>query len=99
MFIVGNFIAALAKIIDMGLTLYMWIIIGRSLISWVNPDPYNPIVQFLYRATEPVMAPIRRWLPLRNMGIDISPIIVIVVIIFLQSFLLKSMMELAYYLK
>ncbi len=99
MFIVGNFIAALAKIIDMGLTLYMWIIIGRSLISWVNPDPYNPIVQFLYRATEPVMAPIRRWLPLRNMGIDISPIIVIVAIIFLQSFLLKSMMEMAYYLK
>ena len=99
MFIVGNFIAALAKIVDMGLTLYMWIIIGRSLISWVNPDPYNPIVQFLYRATEPVMAPIRRWLPLRNMGIDISPIIVIVAIIFLQSFLLKSMMEMAYYLK
>ena len=99
MFIVGNFIAALAKIIDMVLSLYMWIIIGRSLISWVNPDPYNPIVRFLYRATEPVMAPIRRWLPLRNMGIDISPIIVIAAIIFLQSFLLSSMMELAYYLK
>lgn len=99
MFIVGNFIGALAKIIDMGLTLYMWIIIGRSLISWVNPDPYNPIVRFLYRSTEPVMAPIRRWLPLRNMGIDISPIIVIAAIIFLQSFLLKSMMELAYSLK
>jgi YggT family protein len=99
MFIVGNFIAALAKIIDMGLTLYMWIIIGRSLISWVNPDPYNPIVQFLYRATEPVMAPIRRWLPLRNMGIDISPIIVIAAIIFLQSFLLNSVMEMAFYLK
>lgn len=99
MFIVGNFIGALAKIIDMGLTLYMWIIVGRSLISWVNPDPYNPIVRFLYRSTEPVMAPIRRWLPLRNMGIDISPIIVIAAIIFLQSFLLKSMMELAYSLK
>jgi len=99
MFIVGNFIGALAKIIDIGLSLYMWIIIGRSLISWVNPDPYNPIVQFLYRSTEPVMAPIRRWLPLRNMGIDISPIIVIAAIIFLQSFLLKSLMELAYYLK
>jgi YggT family protein len=99
MFIVGNFIAALAKIIDIGLTLYMWIIIGRSLISWVNPDPYNLIVQFLYRVTEPVMAPIRRWLPLRNMGIDISPIIVIAAIIFLQSFLLKSMMEMAFYLK
>jgi YggT family protein len=99
MFIVGNFIAALAKIIDMGLSLYMWIIIGRSLISWVNPDPYNPIVRFLYRSTEPVMAPVRRWLPLRNLGIDVSPIIVIAAIIFLQSFLLRSMMELAYYLK
>ncbi len=99
MFIVGNFIAALAKIIDMGLTLYMWIIIGRALISWVNPDPYNPIVRFLYRSTEPVMEPIRRWLPLRNLGIDISPIIVIAAIIFLQSFLLKSMIELSYYFR
>ncbi|HLA29242.1 MAG TPA: YggT family protein [Syntrophales bacterium] len=99
MFILGNFIAALVKIIDMGLTLYMWIIVARALISWVNPDPYNPIVMFLYRATEPVMAPIRRWLPLRGLGIDISPIIVIAAIVFLQSFLLKSLIELAYYLR
>lgn len=99
MFILGNFIAALAKIIDMGLTLYMWIIVARALISWVNPDPYNPIVNFLYRATEPVMAPIRRWLPLRGLGIDISPIIAIAAIIFLQGFLLKSLMELPYYLR
>jgi len=99
MFIMGNFITALVKIIDMGLTLYMWIIVARALISWVNPDPYNPIVMFLYRATEPVMAPIRRWLPLRGLGIDVSPIIVIAAIVFLQSFLLKSLIELAYYLR
>ena len=99
MFVLGNFIMALAKIIDMALTLYMWIIVARALISWVNPDPYNPIVRFLYRATEPVLAPIRRWLPLRGLGIDISPIIVIALIIFLQSFLLKSLIELAYYMK
>ena len=99
MFILGNFITAVAKILDMGLTLYMWIIVARSLISWVNPDPYNPIVNFLYRATEPVMAPIRRWLPFRGMSIDISPIIIIAGIIFLQSFLLKSLMEFAYYLR
>lgn len=99
MFVLGNFIMALAKIIDMGLTLYMWIIVARTLISWVNPDPYNPIVLFLYRATEPVMAPIRRWLPLRGLGIDISPIIVIAAIIFLQGFLLKSLIEFAYYMK
>lgn len=99
MFILGNFITALAKIIDMGLTLYMWVIVARALISWVNPDPYNPIVNFLYRATEPVMAPIRRWIPLRGLGIDISPIIAIAAIIFLQSFLLKSLIELAYCLR
>ncbi len=96
MFILGNFITAVVKIIDIALTLYMWIIIIRALISWVNPDPYNRVVIFLYRATEPVLAPIRRWLPLRNLGIDISPLIVIAIIIFIQSFLLKSLLELAY---
>ena len=99
MFVVSNFILAVAKIIDMALSLYMWIIIARALISWVNPDPYNPIVRFLYRATEPVMAPIRRWLPLRGLGIDISPIIAIAAIIFLQGFLLRSLIEFAYSLK
>ena len=99
MFILGNFIIALAKIIDIALSIYMWIIIIRALISWVNPDPYNQIVQFLYRVTEPVMAPVRRWLPLRGMGIDFSPIIIILVIIFLQSFLVKSMIEMAAYLR
>ena len=99
MFVLENLIFALAKIIDIGLTIYMWIIIGRALISWVNPDPYNPIVTFLYRATEPVLAPIRRWIPLRGMGIDISPIIVILVIYFLQMFLVKTMIQLTIYLR
>ena len=99
MFVLGNFLIAVAKILDIALTIYMWIIIARAVISWVNPDPYNPIVQFLYRVTEPVMTPIRRWLPLGNMGIDISPIIVILAIVFLQSFLVRSMMELAAYFR
>lgn len=99
MFVLENLIFALAKIIDIGLTIYMWIIIGRALISWVNPDPYNPIVTFLYRATEPVLAPIRRWIPLRGMGIDISPIIVILVIYFLQMFLIKTMIQMTTYLR
>lgn len=99
MFVLENFIVALAKIIDMGLTLYMWLIIGRAVISWVNPDPYNPIVTFLYRTTEPVMAPIRRLIPMRGMGIDISPIILILIIYFLQIFLVKTVMQLAYYLR
>ncbi|MEN6320155.1 MAG: YggT family protein [Syntrophaceae bacterium] len=95
MFVLGNFMVALAKIIDVILSIYMWIIIARAVISWVNPDPYNQIVQFLYRVTEPVMAPVRRWLPLRGMGIDFSPIVIILVIIFLQSFLVKTMIEMA----
>ncbi len=99
MFILGNFVMAVAKIIDMALTIYMWIIVIRALISWVNPDPYNPIVTFLYRATEPVLGRVRRWLPLRGLGIDISPIIVIIAIVFLQNFLLKSLIELAYQLR
>ena len=95
MFILSNFIIGLAKVIDIALTLYMWIIIFRALISWVNPDPYNQIVIFLYRVTEPVLGPIRRLLPLRNIGIDFSPIIVILVIIFLKYFLVETMIQLA----
>lgn len=95
MFVVENFVVALAKIIDVVLTIYIWIILGRALISWVNPDPYNPIVIFLYRITEPVMAPIRRMLPIRGLGIDISPVVVIVIIYFLQIFLVKTMTQFA----
>ena len=95
MFVAGNFIEALARIIDIGLTIYMWMIIIRAVLSWVNPDPYNPIVMFIYRSTEPVLYRIRRWIPMGNIGIDISPIIVILIIIFLQSFLVKSLLQLS----
>jgi YggT family protein len=96
MFALSNLIIALAKVIDIVLTIYMWIIIFRALISWVNPDPYNQIVIFLYRVTEPVLGPIRRRLPMRNVGIDISPIIVILVIVFLQYFLVETIIQLAH---
>lgn len=95
MFVLENLIFTLAKIIDMGLTLYMWLIIGRAVVSWVSPDPYNPIVQFLHRVTEPVLAPVRRWIPMGGLGLDISPVIVIMVIYFLQQFLVRTMMQLA----
>ncbi len=86
---------AVAKILDIALTLYMWIIIGRAVISWVNPDPYNPIVRFLNAVTEPVLYPIRRRLPMSLGGIDFSPIIVILAIIFVQSFIVQSLVQLA----
>ena len=95
MFIMSNFLIAIAKILDIGLSLYMWIIIGRAVISWVNPDPYNPIVKFLNSVTEPILHPIRRRLPIYFGGIDFSPILVIMAIIFLQTFVVQSLIQLA----
>ena len=94
MFVAGNVLSAVATILDYVLWLYMWVIIARALISWVNPDPWNPIVQFLNRATEPVLAPIRRWVGVR-IGMDVSPIIVILVITFLQIAIVQSLKEFA----
>jgi YggT family protein len=95
MFVLSNFLVAVARILDISLTLYMWIIIGRAVISWVNPDPYNPIVRFLHSVTDPVLTPIRRRLPLFFGGIDFSPILVILAIIFLQSFLVQTLVQMA----
>jgi YggT family protein len=95
MFILKYFIIALAEVIDIVLLSYMIIIFARAAISWVNPDPYNQIVIFLYRVTEPVLRPIRRKLPMNNAGIDFSPFIVILAIIFLRLFLVPTMQHLA----
>lgn len=91
----SNFIIAIAKVIDIVLTVYMWIIFARVLISWVNPDPYNKIVIFLYRVTEPVLRPIRKIIPRNNLPIDFSPLIVLLIIIFLQYFLVQTMIQMA----
>ncbi len=95
MFIVANFLIAVAKILHIGLTLYMWIIIGRAIISWVNPDPYNTIVRFLYAVTEPVLYNIRRRLPTSFGGFDFSPIIVIMAIYFFRAFVVGSLLQFA----
>lgn len=95
MFVLGNFIAALAGVLEVVLTIYMWIVIIAALISWVNPDPYNPIVRFLYSVTEPVFSFVRRVLPLPAMAIDVSPIIVILAIVFLQRFLVPTLYQIA----
>jgi len=99
MFIAGNLLNALATILDIALNAYMWIIIIRAIVSWVNPDPWNPIVQFLYRATDPVLRPIQRMLPMKGWGIDFSPLVAILAIIFIQKFLVASLSELAWRLR
>jgi YggT family protein len=95
MFILGNLLVALASVIGLVLNLYMWIIIARAVISWVNPDPYNPIVRFLYGITDPVLLAVRRRLPLHFGGIDFTPIVVILAIMFLDQFVVESLKDLA----
>jgi len=100
MFILSNFISAVANILDVLLTIVYWLIIIRALISWVNPDPANAIVQFLYKTTDPILEPIRRRLPLNfRFGIDISPIIVILLVMFLKSFFIKSLFDLSMWIR
>ncbi|WP_027184909.1 YggT family protein [Desulfovibrio inopinatus] len=94
--IIGNFFDALAYVISIVLNLYFWIVIISALLSWVRPDPYNPIVRFLYAVTEPVYRRIRSLMPFIVIsGFDLSPIVVIIVIQFLQIFLVNTLRSLA----
>jgi YggT family protein len=95
MFVFSNLVLAMTKLLELVLWAYFWIIIARAVVSWVSPDPFNPIVRFLYRVTEPVLRPIRRRLPTFQMGLDLSPMLVILAIYFLQSFLVESLRDLA----
>ncbi|OGK96718.1 MAG: hypothetical protein A3I14_18655 [Candidatus Rokubacteria bacterium RIFCSPLOWO2_02_FULL_73_56] len=95
MFLLSNLVLALARLVNLVLIAYMWIVIARAIVSWVSPDPYNPIVRFLYRVTEPVLRPIRHRLPTVGMGLDLSPLVVILAIYFLQWFLVESLRDLA----
>jgi YggT family protein len=90
MFMLGNFILAIAKLISFALSAYIWIVIGRAVISWVNADPYNPIVRFLVQVTDPLLLRIRRYVPSMG-GIDLSPMILIFAVVFLQSFLVPTL--------
>ena len=93
-------LSALAQVLNMAFSILYWLIIIRALISWVNPDPYNPIVQFLHSVTEPILYPIRKFLPFTfRLGIDLSPIIAIFILIFLQSFLVRTIMDLSFRLR
>lgn len=95
MFVIENFFTASAYVIYYVLEVYMYVVIARALISWVNPDPWNPIVQFLDRVTEPALAPIRRMIGGRLGGVDVSPIVLILALIFLQKFIVPSLFHMA----
>jgi len=94
MFVLRYLLVALAQVLNLVLTMYMWLIIARALLSWVNPDPHNPIVRFLYTVTEPVLAWLRQRLPLVYSGMDLSPLLVLLAIVFLKNFLIASLLDL-----
>lgn len=94
MFLLSNLLLALANLVNLVLEAYFWIIIAGAVLSWVSPDPSNPIVRFLRRITEPVLRPIRRRLP-TGMGLDFSPMVVLLAIYFLKWFLVGSLRDLA----
>ena len=95
MFVVGNFVLALARLLELAINAYIWIIIVRAIISWVSPDPSNPIVRFLYRVTEPVLRQVRYRLPTLAMGLDLSPMVVILILYLLDWFLVSTLRDLA----
>jgi len=95
MFVMRNLVVAFATILDYVLWAYMWVLIIRAVLSWVSPDPYNPIVRALYSITDPVLSFLRRKFPLMAGSIDFSPMVAIVVILFLQRFLVRTLFDLA----
>jgi YggT family protein len=96
MFALGNVLLGIAKVLGVVLNIYMWVIIIRALLSWVNPDPYNPIVQFLTRVTEPVLRPLRKLVPAYRLGIDLSPLIAILIIYFLEIAVVDTLVRIGY---
>ena len=100
MFVLSNLFAASASLLSVILTILYWLILIRALISWVNPDPYNPVVQFLHKTTEPILYPIRKMIPIQmGIGIDIAPIIAFLILIFLRSFLVKTLLDISFRLR
>ncbi len=91
----GNIIMGLGGIVHSLITVYIWVVIIAALISWVRPDPYNPIVQVLYRLTEPVYAFIRRYIPTVINGLDLTPIVIIVALQIIDVILINLLGALA----
>lgn len=96
MIVISTFIEALAQILHMVINIYIWVVIISALISFVRPDPYNPIVQILYRLTNPVYASIRRFIPTIIGGIDVAPVIVILGLQFIDLFAVKLLFALVH---
>lgn len=92
MFVFGNFFQAFAQVLGYAIDILWWLIIIRALLSWVNPDPHNVIVQFIERTTEPLLQPLRQLIPIYKIGIDISPILAILILYFIKLFAVSTLL-------
>lgn len=96
MFILSNFLASAAQVLDVALTIFYWLLLVRCVISWVNADPNNALVQFLYKVTEPVLIPVRKLIPpVWGIGLDLSPLIAFLILLFVKSFLVRTLLDIA----
>ncbi|OGW91830.1 MAG: hypothetical protein A3D28_01305 [Omnitrophica bacterium RIFCSPHIGHO2_02_FULL_63_14] len=96
MFVASNFLQATAGVLELAISALWWLILIRALLSWVNPDPYNPIVRFIESVTEPLLAPFRRLIPAYKVGIDLSPVFALLLLYFLKIFLVRTLLGIAY---
>ncbi len=94
MFVIGELFWSLSRLVSLVLNIVYFILVIRIILSWVNPDPYNQIVQIIYRITEPILAPFRR-LPLQAGGIDFSPIVAFLVLNIVGSFIVNIIRQIA----
>lgn len=91
MFVFGNLFQAIAQVLGYAIDILWWLIVIRALLSWVSPDPYNPIVQFIERTTEPFLHPLRQLIPVYKIGIDISPILAMLILYFFKIFAVQTL--------
>jgi YggT family protein len=93
MFVFGNLFSSIASILNLLLDLYFWVIFARAILSWIRPDPYNPIVRTIYRLVDPLTYKISRIIPTRIGMVDVAPFILMLLIVFVQKFLVATLFD------
>jgi len=99
MFVLGNLFSSIAYILDLLLNLYFWVIFARAVLSWIRPDPYNPIVRTICRLVDPVTYKISRIIPTRIGMVDVAPFILMLLIFFVQKFLVATLIDIGVRMK
>jgi len=94
-FVLGNLLNAIAWVLDNVITLYLLVIVINALLSWVRPDPFNPIVRILATLSDFILDPIRRLIPMHSLGVDLSPIVAVLFLYFTKLFVVQTLHDLA----